>query len=31
MIQAAKIIRTGLATGLIKTYVKKIFFLMMTK
>ena len=26
MIQAAKIIRTGLATGLIKTYVKKIFF-----
>jgi hypothetical protein len=30
MTQAAKIIGTGLATGLIKTYVKKIF-LMMTK
>jgi hypothetical protein len=28
MIQAAKIIRTGLATGLIKTYVKKIFSMM---
>lgn len=26
MIQVAKIIRTGLATGLIKTYVKKEFF-----